>query len=422
MPYIDVLIGSPLFEHWGYVALFLFSVIEALPFLGAFIPGLIVIIAAGFLAKLGIMHFSYVFLFTALGAIFGDLIGYVMGRSYGYRLIVRYGGYFFLDQAKYDDMKNLVYRHSGKVLVGGRFNGLTRAFAPFIAGASRLPFGKFMMYNIIGGISWSLTFTLVGFIFGHGYRLIAHRIGRFIFLVTLISVLLIVGYYFVNRHKRILSKYPISALVLNILSLYVFAKILDDVLDGGIMVYADQWVNLHIPLYVHINPLMLFLATAGGIWVMSFLVLVFWLVLIGRKKYYHAIVLALSSVLGLVAEYLIKIIIHRPRPAAALLESSTYSFPSGHTLYIAILLLAVFYAWKDSFSQSRRVFLAIVSAGLIALMGFSRLYLHVHWLSDVLASMALGVFFVTLSILLVKAIIFLLKTNVAQRLMRRMGI
>jgi membrane protein DedA with SNARE-associated domain len=233
----------PILNHWGYWIILFAALLEATPIFGLLIPGMAIVIIGGFLAKLGILELGDVIFVSALGAILGDLIGYLLGKKYGYSFITKYGKYFFFKKEHFEKTKKLMNHHTGKALIIGRFNSLTRAFAPFVAGSTNVSFLKFLIYNLIGGISWAVIFVMVGFIFGESYELASQYIGKFIFIAIILSILFIYLYKFVNKRKHIFSKYHLYALILNIFSLYLFSKMAEDVIDKEFITRADVWVN-----------------------------------------------------------------------------------------------------------------------------------------------------------------------------------
>ena len=130
------------FNYWGYVIIFLVAALEATPVFGLFVPGMIIVMTGGVLARLGILDIGDVIIVAAFGAILGDLIGYILGRKYGVSFLERYGKYFFFKKELFEKTKRLMNNHTGKSLIIGRFNSLTRSFAPFIAGSTNTPFER----------------------------------------------------------------------------------------------------------------------------------------------------------------------------------------------------------------------------------------------------------------------------------------
>jgi undecaprenyl-diphosphatase len=109
------------------------------------------------------------------------------------------------------------------------------------------------------------------------------------------------------------------------------------------------------------------------------------------------LVLAGAELLNLV----LKLSFHRARPEVAFVHLDTYSFPSGHAMISTAAYGAITYlAWSRLRTRRRRLILLAVTVGFLALIGFSRIYLGVHYLSDVLAGFAGGVFWLSVSIAL----------------------
>ena len=135
------------FSYWSYVLIFVTASLEAVPLLGFFSPGMVIVIIGGLLAKLGVLGLGEVVLFASLGATIGDLIGYYIGSRYGYSFLDKYGKYFLFRKRQYEITKHVMNNHTGKSLIIGRFNSFTRSFAPFIAGSTDTPFGRFLKFN-----------------------------------------------------------------------------------------------------------------------------------------------------------------------------------------------------------------------------------------------------------------------------------
>ncbi|HLC61863.1 MAG TPA: DedA family protein [Candidatus Nanoarchaeia archaeon] len=189
----------PVLQLWGYPIVFLSALLEATPFFGIFIPGQTIVIIGGFFAKLDLLNLYYIMILASLGAIIGDLVGYILGRKYGYSFIRDYGKYFFFKKEYFKRTKELMNEYTGKTMIIGRFNSITRAFAPFVAGSSKVPFKKFLFYNIAGGISWGVFFSLVGYIFGKAYKVASRYINGFLLVFFIAAVL---AAYFYVGHKR----------------------------------------------------------------------------------------------------------------------------------------------------------------------------------------------------------------------------
>lgn len=399
---------SPSFlHHFGYLIVFLAATLEAMPAIGSIVPGHSIVIAAGFLAKLGVLDPGDAMFFAGAGAVLGDFIGYFIGRRYGRAFITRYGKYVFFKKEYLEKTTRLVKAHPGKTLIVGRFNLVTRAIAPFAAGMSRVPMARFALYNIIGGVSWAVASVLIGYIFGASFEVVSYYIGWFIAVAIVVGIGIAYGYRFVNKRKRIFERFHLYAVSLNIAALYLFAKMIEDVIDGETVVRLDVWINHHmVALW---NPLLTSIMRAvtamGSAWVLFIASVVLLGVLIAKKKWHQALLLWLAMGGGLAIEFLTKLIIHRVRPAFSLITENGYSFPSGHATMATIFFALILYSFREDFKQriARTLFTA-ATIFVFVLVGFSRLYLGVHWFSDVLAGFSLGIFWLTFLILIFRVV------------------
>jgi len=396
------------FGHFGYVIVFLVAIFESVPLVGLFIPGMLVVIAGGFMVRLGILDIGGVIVVASIGAMLGDVIGYIIGKKYGLSFFDRYGKFFFLHTERFEKIRSLMSRHTGKSLIFGRFNSFTRSFTPFVAGSSSVSFVRFLWFNIVGGILWAIVFVLAGYIFGEGYKTVSRYIGGFITIAIFLSVGIVYAYRFINKRKRIFSKYHIYVLAVNILSLYVFAKIVEDVNAGEAITRLDVFMNGKMALLQNplLNQIMIFItdiASPLNLSIMSALLLV---ALVIKKKWYYVVLFFGGMTGGVLLELLFKFLIQKERPLNALIEVSGYSFPSGHATTAILFFVILLYTGRGMIRNSFvRVLWYALMIGAFLSVGFSRVYLNVHWQSDVVAGFALGIFWLTLLVLIIKSAI-----------------
>ena len=166
---------------YGYWAVLIFVAIESsgIPFPGETML-LVAAIYAGTTHRLAI---PLVIAAAALGAILGDNIGYWVGREGGYRLLRRYGHYLHIDERRVKLGQYLFRKHGGKVVFFGRFIAVLRAWAAFLAGTNRMPWGSFLLYNALGGIIWATLYGLGGYFLGDNIHRLTGPIGP----ITIVS-------------------------------------------------------------------------------------------------------------------------------------------------------------------------------------------------------------------------------------------
>lgn len=402
-----LLASSDEVSRWGYFLIFLGSIFEAIPLVGIFIPGATIVSIGGFFGKIGALNIGLVFVIGVAGAVVGDLIGYFLGVKYGNLLLLRYGKYFLFKPEYFEKTKKFVDRHAGKSLIIGRFHGLTRCFAPFLAGSSGVGFRRFMYFNIVGGFFWSLTYTLLGYIFGRSYERVSNYLG-FVFLGALIfSFSIIYIYRFLEARRHMFNNHYFYALVTAVISLYAFAKVLESSLWGTVVPRWNRAVYLaiqymHSPVMIKIMSLYTSLFDTAVLSIAGVLLVGY---LVYRRHRLSALFVTFSMFATLASGYFLKTATHVLRPPHPLVSASGGAFPSGHTMMATVFILCLIYIFKNDIqSKIRRRFFITFGFCLILLTAFSRLYLNVHWLSDVFGGMLLGIFWFSLSLLIFRAI------------------
>ena len=163
-----------LVAHYGYFAVF---AVVALESAGLPLPGETALLSAAVFAGQGTLNIEGVIACAALAAILGDNCGYWVGREFGFPLLYRYGHLLRVDEGKLKVAQYLFLRHGGKIVFFGRFVAILRTFAAFLSGVNRLPWGRFLVFNALGGIVWAVAFGLGGFFLGVAFETYARPVG-----------------------------------------------------------------------------------------------------------------------------------------------------------------------------------------------------------------------------------------------------
>lgn len=183
-----------LLVHYGPWAVFALVALESS---GIPLPGETILISAAILA--GRTHegsIAEIIALAAAGAIFGDNIGFWVGREFGLKLLVRHGGRIGLDEGKLKLGQYMFMRFGGGIVFFGRFVAVLRAFAAVLAGANKLAPWRFFLFNAAGGVVWASAFGLGGYYLGHDFHKIAGPLG----IAGLVAALgLIVAFWFYYR-------------------------------------------------------------------------------------------------------------------------------------------------------------------------------------------------------------------------------
>ena len=165
-------------NYWGYAIVFLIVLLECQAFLGFFMPGESMVMVAGFLAGQEVLDIWVLVVVVAVAAILGDSIGYEFGRRLGRDWLRRHGEKFWLRPERLDRMDAFFTRSGGWSVLFAHFLHVGRALMPFLAGAARLPYLRFLIFNAIGCVLWATIYSLVGYLFGQSWDLIDRWIGR----------------------------------------------------------------------------------------------------------------------------------------------------------------------------------------------------------------------------------------------------
>ena len=154
-----------LVQQVSYVGLFLMVFAESGLFFGFFLPGDSLLFTAGFLASQGLLNIWVLVPLLLVGAIGGDSAGYWTGNRLGSWLLKQKESWFF--QKKHLIQAQEVYhKHGGKTLILARFIPAVRTFAPIVAGMAKMEYGRFLSFNVIGGLGWAMGMTLAGYFLG----------------------------------------------------------------------------------------------------------------------------------------------------------------------------------------------------------------------------------------------------------------
>ncbi len=152
---------------WTYLILFVIIFAETGFVVTPFLPGDSLIFAAAALAGLhpDVLNPLFIFLLLSFAGILGDSVNYAIGHAVGPRVFredVR-----FLKREYLDRTHEFFEKHGGKTIILARFMPIIRTFAPFVAGVGAMTYGKFLAYNIVGGVLWVGLFTALGYFFGN---------------------------------------------------------------------------------------------------------------------------------------------------------------------------------------------------------------------------------------------------------------
>jgi membrane-associated protein len=165
--HIDVHIAEmiTLFGVFTYLILFAIIFAETGFVFTPFLPGDSLLFAVGAFAALGSFNVVVMLLLLCAAAILGDTVNYWIGHFFGDRIIANRR--MPIKQKHIDETHRFFEKHGGKTIILARFVPIVRTFAPFVAGIGKMSYGRFLSFNVIGGILWVCLFILAGYFFGN---------------------------------------------------------------------------------------------------------------------------------------------------------------------------------------------------------------------------------------------------------------
>ncbi|HYU92323.1 MAG TPA: bifunctional DedA family/phosphatase PAP2 family protein [Actinomycetota bacterium] len=423
----------------GFAALaivFLIPALEASAFVGFVFPGEIAVLLGGVLAYQGRVPLWAAIIAAVLGAAIGDSIGYAIGKRWGRSLlhgtlgrlpIIRRGLDKHLDRAQ-----EYVRRRGPRAVFVGRFTAALRALVPGLAGMAGVPYGSFVTFNVLGAIIWGTGFALLGFFAGAAWRRVAGIAGWAGLGLLVLIMLGLIGARFARaarergdtvadslaalppaRWFRVrfpaqaswlagrvdparATGFPLSVWVMGgVIATWLFGGMLQDVVAREEAVRFDPGVlRWFVEHRVHwLTGFMKGATWFGSNAVVIPVALIVAAVFVARRRSYRPFAQLAVAVVSSIALYdVVKVVVHRARPpmATRLVQVSGYSFPSGHAT-VVVAVWGVITLVLASGRRSRTKVLLGAAAGMISLVvGVSRLYLGVHWFTDVAGGFALG--------------------------------
>lgn len=402
---------------------------------GLVVPGETGMIVGGFVVSQGNATFWIMLVVGIAGAIVGNSIGYEIGRRFGPAVRSSRIGRRIGDD-NWQRAEDYLATRGAKAVAYTQFLAVVRSVVPALAGVSRMPYRKFLFWNALGGIVWATIYTSVGFFAGRSYDQVADQLedagmvvlALFVAVITVIATARWMAHNpervqalvdragawppvawvrrnfggpmrFAQRRFRVDDPFGLSlttGLVFLIVAGWAFTAVVSDVAARSDLVSVDAPITEYFA--DHREP---WLTTATE-WVtalgsLSVLVPLLAAVAVGwlirTRRWGVALFLLLALAGAVVAIDVLKDLVERGRPPTrfAVSDASGLAFPSGHAALATVGFGALAYIHGAVVRWwSARVAIWAAAVTVTLLVGFSRVYLGVHWFSDVLGGYALG--------------------------------
>lgn len=185
----------------GYLGIFAIVFLESGLLIGFFFPGDSLLFTAGFLASQGVFDITILILGCFVFAVLGDSIGYYIGAKLGPKLFTK--DHSILFQKKHLERARSFYdKHGGKTIILARFMPVIRAFAPVVAGAGKMNYRRFVVFNLVGGVLWAIGVTSAGYYLGSLIPDVDKYLLPIVGLIIIASVLPGLHHVLVNAELR----------------------------------------------------------------------------------------------------------------------------------------------------------------------------------------------------------------------------
>ena len=419
---------------WTYVLVGALAFLETGAFVGLIAPGEFTVMLGGAVAGQGDISLPLILAITWACAFAGDSVSFLLGARLGRGFLVKHGRRFRITDERLKQVEGYFARYGGRTILVGRFIGLVRALAPFIAGTSKMPYRNFAPFSILGTGLWSAGLILAGYFFAQSLDTVTKVVGKGLLvfgIVIGVAVGLFLAFRFLrepeNRGKiaaemeKRRALRPILSLARRLRPQFAFLgrrltpgglglelTTLLAALSVGLFVVIAYWAvisgdpgptpgdqtalnvvnHLSASWLDHVAKGLTYLGSGFVTWPIAVLAAI---ALAAWRRWTEFWVLVAGMVLTILLVHGIKAWTDRPRPPDPLVSARGSSFPSGHAAYSTLYVwLAVTVSLRLVPGITRRSLVIGAGIALAGLVGLTRIYLRVHWLSDVTSGWALG--------------------------------
>jgi membrane protein DedA with SNARE-associated domain/membrane-associated phospholipid phosphatase len=449
LPNIEKLIediGTKL-GRWTYLLVGLLAFLETGAFVGLVAPGETAVLVGGLVAGQGQIDLLVLIAIVWTAAVAGDVTSYTLGRRLGRAWLLRHGHRLKITEDRLRQVERFFEKRGGVTILIGRFIGLVRALAPFIAGTSKMPLRQFLPYDVIGAGAWATTFCVLGYVFWQSFDRLTQYVSRGLFAFGSVVALGLALYFLVRlrRHPELRAKVRawlearqdrwwarralrlagptwrrigrpaaggldatarfglmrltpgrlglelttlVAILTVGAFNVMLLGRVVEEEGEPRI----DRWA-FDIADELRFEPLTSIVEAftrLGSSLVMGLLVLITVLWALQRRRWIEAGALVAGAGLSYGAVHLLKDLHDRTRPPGALVDTMLSAYPSGHACYAVAMIACATILVRAGVGWAVRSAVLTVAIVLVALVALSRVYLHAHFLTDVLGGVALG--------------------------------
>ena len=458
---------------WTYALVGVMAFAETGAFIGFVAPGEFTVILGGVIAGQGTINIFVLMAIVWACTLTGDTVSFFLGRRLGRGFLEKHGPKFRLTPERLAAVEQHFQKRGGSTVLVGRFIGFVRPIAPFLAGASKLPYRRFIPYSIVGTGLWGPGFCLLGYVFWQSFDQVTKYAGRATLIFGLI-VGIVAGAVWLRRKLRdpterakleqwverqgrrpllrplAMVVRPVWRHVVRPVAMFTaprFRFLIERLTPGALgLEFTTALAVTGVGLYAFIayavtfsnDPTVLTPADSslldladrtrmntlediikiytdlGSLPVVGTLVAISVVVLAMRRRPVEIAVLVVGFLAIILVVHQAKAGIDRPRPPQQLVDTVGSSYPSGHaaysTAYVAMAVIAS-RVLRGLASRGTLVLLAILVSASI---GMSRIYLRAHYWSDVMGGWGLGAGIFGLCAMVAMIVVYMRNTSPAR--------
>ena len=372
--------GNP---QWLGLAIFTIALLECLALVGILLPGVVLLFSVALLAGSGVLTLWQTLLLAYAGALCGDMISYSLGRRFKHNIsrlpVLRHHPQWIL-------RAELYFRHYGVTsLLVGRFIGPLRPMLPLVAGMLNMPLLRFVLVSLVAAAGWAVAYLLPGWATGAALRLPMAE-GFWTEAAVLLAG---IGLTLLLTIQASLAEKPRASLLGGALSLLLLLAICMgwphlDALDQGLMTLVQEQRQAHLDQWIGT------LTRLGDFHIQLAVAALLCTLLLLARRWRHLLFASSTLLLTALGNTALKHGFARARPDVLSEPLTTYSFPSGHSsaAFAFFLVLGVL-AGRGQSARLRLAWLVVTCLPALAI-ALSRVYLGVHWPSDIIAGALLA--------------------------------
>jgi membrane protein DedA with SNARE-associated domain/membrane-associated phospholipid phosphatase len=432
---------------WTYLVVGVLAFLETGAFVGLLAPGETTVLVGGLVAGQGEISLLVLIAIVWTCAVAGDVTSYTLGRKLGRAWMVRHGPKLKITEDRLRQVEQFFEKRGGVTILIGRFIGLVRALAPFIAGTTKMPLRVFLPYDVVGAGAWAATFSILGYVFWQSFDQLTQYVSRGLFAFGTV-VALGVGLYYLVRLRRDPELREKAAAWLREredkpflrplvrLAGPAWRRVLSPAAGGvdwtarfGLRRLTPGNLGLELTTLLALGGVGAFnffllgevqaepgdpridrmareitdrvtfdaltdvvrVVTDLGSWPVTaaaVFAIAIWASL--KRRYIEALTLVTGHALTWAAVHAAKDQYDRVRPEGGLVDVTLSAYPSGHAAYAVAFIACAAVLVRAGVGWALRFAVVTVAVGVVVAVALSRVYLRVHYITDVLGGVGMA--------------------------------